>query len=514
MKDTFRKSMRWFHNSMGLVFGWLLFFIFLTGTLGYFDSEIDRWMRPELPMKYEQFSEKELAKIAIKHLNNEAPNATKWQIYFPNQREDVLRIKWNEPKVNSKSTSFRPPHGKEKSYEKFIDPIKNEVIEVRETGGGQLLYKMHYLLHYVSPTVGQIIVGFAAIAMLIALITGVIVHANIFKDYFTFKQDASTKSWLNGHLIAGVAALPYHIMITYSGLIFFMFTYVTLVPLANYGKDMRVMIKDAFPSQKSVKINNVKTSIINIEPIVDDSKKEFEYIKSIMIVNPYDTSMEVLVKREYTTLLRGNSIDKLYYDGIEGKRIDKPLLDKPSGNTFRSILTGLHTALFADIYFRWVFFFMGILGTYMIASGLVLWTKKRKNKKDTLSYKLVDSLNAATIVGLCSAIGAYFIANRIIPIGIEDRIAYEINSLFLVWLFTFIVALKSEYLNRWKIQFYIAGYIFLLIPVLNFFYTSKNIFATIWHGDITLVVVDLLFIFVGLLFIYLAKEQGKKHAFI
>ena len=28
----------------GLLVGWVLFFTFLTGTLGYFDDEIDRWM--------------------------------------------------------------------------------------------------------------------------------------------------------------------------------------------------------------------------------------------------------------------------------------------------------------------------------------------------------------------------------------------------------------------------------------------------------------------------------------
>ena len=45
----FRQAMSWLHTWAGLTLGWVLFFIFLTGTVGYFDTEIDRWIQPELP---------------------------------------------------------------------------------------------------------------------------------------------------------------------------------------------------------------------------------------------------------------------------------------------------------------------------------------------------------------------------------------------------------------------------------------------------------------------------------
>lgn len=42
--------MAWLHTWSGLVVGWVLFFVFVTGTAGYFNSEITRWMQPELPL--------------------------------------------------------------------------------------------------------------------------------------------------------------------------------------------------------------------------------------------------------------------------------------------------------------------------------------------------------------------------------------------------------------------------------------------------------------------------------
>ena len=51
MKEGFRQAMAWLHTWAGLIFGWLLFAIFLTGTLAYFKDEISHWMQPEVPAR-------------------------------------------------------------------------------------------------------------------------------------------------------------------------------------------------------------------------------------------------------------------------------------------------------------------------------------------------------------------------------------------------------------------------------------------------------------------------------
>ncbi|MBI0434708.1 PepSY domain-containing protein, partial [Roseomonas sp. KE0001] len=48
MKTGFRQSMAWLHTWSGLLVGWVLFLIFLTGTASYFRPEISFWARPEL----------------------------------------------------------------------------------------------------------------------------------------------------------------------------------------------------------------------------------------------------------------------------------------------------------------------------------------------------------------------------------------------------------------------------------------------------------------------------------
>ena len=47
MNKSFRQSMAWLHTWVGLLLGWLLVAIFITGTSAYFRQEIPLWMEPE-----------------------------------------------------------------------------------------------------------------------------------------------------------------------------------------------------------------------------------------------------------------------------------------------------------------------------------------------------------------------------------------------------------------------------------------------------------------------------------
>ena len=49
MKEGFRQSMAWLHTWLGLIVGWVLYYVYLTGNLGYVDKEIDYWMTPDKP---------------------------------------------------------------------------------------------------------------------------------------------------------------------------------------------------------------------------------------------------------------------------------------------------------------------------------------------------------------------------------------------------------------------------------------------------------------------------------
>ncbi len=70
--------------------------------------------------------------------------------------------------------------------------------------------------------------------MLVAIISGVIAHKKIFKDFFTFRPGKGLRSWLDFRNFRAVTALPYHVMITCTGIVTLMFMYLPWGIKAQY----------------------------------------------------------------------------------------------------------------------------------------------------------------------------------------------------------------------------------------------------------------------------------------
>ena len=226
MKEGFRQCMAWLHTWVGLVVGWVLFFVFVTGTAGYFAYEIDRWMRPELPLAADaaRVEPQRAAAMAQAYLQTHASQAQDWSVQLPGQRgSSSLGVSWREPPAEGK------PGVRGRFVRRTLDPATGEAAAepaVRKTGGGHLLYRMHYMLHYVPYDVAIRLVGACTMLMLLAIVTGVVTHKKIFADFFTFRPGKGQRSWLDAHNIVSVMALPFFVMITYSGLVFFLFQYM------------------------------------------------------------------------------------------------------------------------------------------------------------------------------------------------------------------------------------------------------------------------------------------------
>ncbi len=222
--------MAWLHTWAGLSLGWLLFFMFVTGTAGYFDTEIDRWMQPELPPAQINADPHTSADRLLETLEAEAPGADQWLLSLPTDRnEPYASIFWRGADIDAGASA--------ESGNRRIDLSTGNTLEARDTGGGQKLYQMHWLLHYSDRAYTDWIISFATLFMLIGLITGVIIHKKIFKDFFTFRPGKGQRSWLDAHNVLSVITLPFQLMITYSGLIFMGFSYMPLIVAANYGTD-------------------------------------------------------------------------------------------------------------------------------------------------------------------------------------------------------------------------------------------------------------------------------------
>lgn len=511
MKDYFRQSMAWLHTWMGLLCGWLLYFMFVTGTAGYLDTEIDRWMRPELPAAEYPLAARAVLPGAQAFLETHAAGARRWTINIPVDRNDpYLRVAWRGGKGAAPAASGAA----------FLDAGSGAQLAARETGGGQALYRMHWALHYLPALASDWLVGIATLFMLVAIVTGVVVHRRIFADFFTFRPGKGQRSWLDAHNLAGVVSLPYQLMITYSGLVFMMFSYMPLVVAAWYGPgdtNYRSFMDDLFPAQAQAAPALQAMPLVSLDGVLADAQRRLGSapVTALEISDPNDAHARITVVGDFAAgPLR--AADILVYDGVTGKLLSARAAWQSGPKAFRDLMLGLHEGLFAAPLLRGLYVFSGLLGAVMIATGLVLWTVKRRQRADKerqaagAALAWIEKLNVGAIMGLPAAIALYFWANRLLPVDMPQRAEWEMHALFLAWLAAFVHAALRPAARAWPEQALLAAAAFGLLPLVNALTTSRHLGVTLAQGDWVLADFDLAMLGTGLLFLATAWRLGSR----
>lgn len=519
---NFRQSMKWLHTWSGLAVAVVLYFMFITGSAGYFNDEISYWMKPETPLLNNTFNQQEVLAIAENRLAKVAPESSEWWVDFPIGRNYTFNISWKELTDKDEDNDGEMD---EEWKDEILDLHTAEPIKVRKTGGGDTLYYMHYALHYIPSVLAYWITSLCAMFMLIGLISGIVIHKQIFKDFFTFRQGKKQHSWRDMHNVLSVLPLPFHIMITYSGLLFLMFTTMPGVLTASYGAGEKNSERfyDAIYSQDVAHKDaaGIAAKNISLTRIITDVEQRWgkNKIDYIGIENRGDINAHIeIVQYGYDGL---EDAPRLTYNAVTGQlqhaSNSNNVLSAPT--QFYEVMTTLHEGSFSGPILRWLYFISGLMGAAMIATGMILWASKRRERADKKGFAsnglvLVERLNVGSIVGLLIAIAVYFWANRLVPASFIGRENWEINSLFISWTimlaYPFAAAGKRTIKQLWVDQLIIAAVLYGLLPVLNFLTTDMHLGNTLLSGNWVLAGFDLTMLMFSLCFAFSAYRMSRK----
>lgn len=564
-----RQSMSWLHTWVSLILGWLLYAIFLTGTLSFFQNEITIWMKPELHQSVPQATQIEQTRVALAYLQKNHPDAGSWAIQLPHARQNYttlnIRGAGEDPRARRGGTRIT------------LDSATGEVLEARETRGGGFLYRFHFDLYGMPRMWARWIVGIATLLMMVGIISGIITHKKIFKDFFTFRPGKGQRSWLDAHNATAVFALPFHIMITFSGLLLLLFTIMpwgvnqiyenrgaflqdqrkTLVQdnsqeaesragRSEHGGEMngrgegRTEAEERRPhgageargergemagrgeARRSRDENPSArpAPLTDLAPVLAAAEKEWNNnpVGTITIIRPNTSKAEIELRALNGVSVAYRSVyPSLEFNGVTGAlKPDQTELKTPSvSNGIYNVLTSLHEARGVDLVLRWLLFLSGIVGTLMIATGLILWCVKRapqqqKQGYKSFGYRTVEVTNIAAIIGLPITCAAYFYANRFIPVELEMRANWEIRTFFIVWVLTFFYAMIRTHRQAWLELLALATALFALLPVINVLTGGQPIWNTIANGQWVIASFDLAMWLLAVVF-WLAFKKVKNH---
>ncbi len=420
--------MNWLHTWAGVVLGGLLFAIFWMGTHSVFDREIDLWMKPSTRVEAAQ-------PIAVDSVARELQplvgGAAQWFMRFPTEREPTVRI------------GYRGASGP--FVQRDVDPATLKLLPEEGTlAGTRFIFPFHYSLNVSLWSLGYWIVGLAAMAMLALCVSGVIIHRKIFTEFFTFRPAKKPRRLvLDLHNVAGVLGLPFHFIISLSGLIIFFSIYFPSTTELAYGGDRRSFNQEAFGNFSRPKANAPAAASVPLDTLVAEASRLWEGGRPffVRVWHPGDANSYVEIRRSYDDAVTMN-LDLVYFDAATGAMLYKftaaPVL------TAQRFVSGLHFIQFHHWTLRWVYFGLGLLGCLLIATGYLFWLESRRTKHERLGLRgvrVVEGITAGSVTGIIVATLVFFVVNRLLPLGAtflgQERAVLEVWAFYIVWLATF-----------------------------------------------------------------------------
>lgn len=451
----FRQTQASLHTWSGLIVGWVLYAMFLAGTVSFWREEITRWTQPEIGARVA--ADVDVAH-AQRYLQSHAPHAAQWDIALPDARSAGVSVSFREKATPGTA-----------AMESIVLDGDGDPVNVRATEGGGFFYRLHFDMHYMPIIWGRWISGICAMAMLIAIVSGVITHKKIFADFFTFRPGKGQRSWLDGHNALAVLALPFHLMITYTGLVTLMTIYMPWGADGSSGS-RNALFAEIIPSYLAPLATGVEKPLVDLRVAIDTASKAWSggHVATLKITQPGDTAARIVAERAGADRISSNQVT-VQMDGTTGAILaaSKP---ESAGVLTRGGMIGIHAGRFAPLEMRWLYFLLGVAGTAMVATGLVLWTVKRRVQlpdpaRPHFGFRLVERLNVAFVAGMPLGMSAFLWANRLLPTAMVDRAAWEIHTMFIVWGVALLHAGIVTPRKGWIIQFALAGVSLVLLAL-------------------------------------------------
>lgn len=507
MFQSLRLSMTWLHTWFGLVLGFVLVVVFFFGALSVFDREIDRWAIPETrlaPQPMPSFDKMlepvfrsitgpdaedlEAARARVVGAIPEKLPLMDWSAYTTH-RDPVLTVYASFDLPNAIDPDDHI-HG-----HKTINPATGAMLNESQLNiGSDFFYPMHYSLHWHWLDIGYWIVGLAALIMLAALVSGVVIHRKIFREFFTFRPNKQTqRSALDLHNLTGVVALPFHFMFALSGLIIFASIYFPV------SKTLLKPQADAYEQAESQRTGlplepaGVPAKLASVDAMVAEAQRRWAArgmageVGFLFVNHVDDANSTVSIYRAGTdrVSLTGEGI---HFAGPTGAviREDPPVRAVPSVNNF---ITGLHLQHFRHWTLRWLYFIGGMAGCICIATGFIFFVEKRKRqhaRQGVTGARWVDALAVTTVTGTVIATLSMLVANRVIPAELPTRASWEEGAFWISWLVALAHAAwrsapvqKAKMSPAWREQCWAVVTLALAAVTLNWVTTGDHLFATI-----------------------------------
>lgn len=399
LPKTETKAMVAVHGWSGILLGLLLYAVVLTGTAAVFAEEIGIWSaghvarqsafeRPiadtlrtlgtRVPKKYHEgvdlfeVGDHDLGLFFHRHEMQDSEQISRGIFYTVGKDGRVL-------------------HEQAGTGEEVFGPRNDNALSA-------FLVDTHVRLHVPNPW-GLLLTGILGLSMLVAAVSGMLIHRHLFKDIFTLRRKGNpVLIHRDSHSVAGTWSLPFAFILAFTGSFFSFFGTigVPIVAMAAFGGDVQALQEAVFGNPG--KVDSRPVAVGNFDQIGRDAFARAGALPTFVSIENFGRA-DAKVTTFHPPKDGALSPVSLLYDGATARFEGvKPLIGtKPSvGGTLAGIMSPLHFGNFWGLLSKAIWFGLGFAMCYVTYTGIRLWLVRRQESGRPLDW--LDRL--AVIVGL------------------------------------------------------------------------------------------------------------------
>ena len=405
LKKDETKAMVAVHGWSGILLGLLLYAVVLTGTAAVFAQEIGAWSAGHVTTL--SAFEKPID-ARVRQLSAITPPEYREAVNLFEIGDHGLGVFFHRDEIDAKGmptergiyyqldTSGRLLRTVKGFSEDIFGPRNDDALS-------SFLVDTHVRLH-VPNTWGLLLTGILGLAMLVAAISGLLIHRHLFKDIFTLRRRANPVLVdRDRHSVAGTWSLPFAFVLAFTGSFFSFFGTigVPVVAMAAFGGDVEALSEAVFGNPGTPDPRPL--AIGNLDRIAADAVRRTGEAPTFIAVENFGRADAQVTTFHNPKASDIEPVSLLYHGATATFERAKPTVGtRPSaGGTIAGIMGPLHFGNFAGLLSKAIWFGLGFAMCYVTFTGMRLWVVRRRAEARSLAW-LERSL---TVVGFGLPLG-------------------------------------------------------------------------------------------------------------
>lgn len=372
------------HGWSGLSLGVLLYTIVLTGAVAVFAQEIGVW---SVGGAKNQAGLNQPVDAIIRELAEDVPEEFKEDVGVSVTAEGNLAVFFH-------THAMRDGEVDEKGVRYMADPATGEVLQRREgwseevfagqqtSALRQFLVDLHVQLYVPAPW-GLILTGILGLAMMVAAVSGILMHKHILKDIFVAPRQGKLLDARDRHILAGSWGLPFAFLLAFTGsFLSFAFSIgMPIVGMSAFGGDQMEIAKAI--GGETGEEDKTPAGVTNIDAVLKHGTERAGSKPTFLHIGHYgraDSTVGIFFAPPEGDV----SYLQYTYNGTTGAFTGpKPGLGAgPSaGASTYTILSALHYGYFAGVVSKLIWLALGFASCYVIITGMNMWFARRREEE-------------------------------------------------------------------------------------------------------------------------------------